>query len=292
MLLFLSQVIIKWSLRLPLPASTGLTASSAPGSIRHLQGPAIFSRWQIGDAVCALTISGGYAQYALAEQSLCLPVPSGFSFMEAAALPETCFTVYDNLFTRGQLKAGESVLVHGGSGGIGSTAIQMAKAKGAIVFATAGGEEKALFCKSLGADEVFLYREQDFAQELNHLTQGAGINVVLDVVGAAYLPRNLQVLAPEGRLIQIATQKGSRAEIDLRLLMQKRLTISGSTLRPRSVADKSTIADKLLQDIWPLLERNQMRPFIQAVFPLEEAAKAHILMESGAHCGKIVLSTE
>jgi putative PIG3 family NAD(P)H quinone oxidoreductase len=246
----------------------------------------------IGDEVCALVISGGYAEFAIAEAAQCLPRPGPLSLIEAAGLPETYFTVYSNVIERGRLKPGESFLVHGGSSGIGSTAIQMAKLHGARVFATAGSAEKCEFCRSLGADAAINYREADFAEEVKRLTEGRGVDVILDMVGAPYLARNLAALAVEGRLVQIAFMQGYKAEsFSMTPIMIKRLTFTGSTLRARPNADKAGIAEGLRLEIWPYLEDGRMKPVIHATFPLEEAARAHALMESSAHLGKIMLIT-
>ena len=246
----------------------------------------------IGDEVCALVISGGYAEFALAEAGHCLPKPKPLSLVEAAGLPETYFTVYSNVIERGRLKAGESFLVHGGSSGIGSTAIQIAKHHGAKVFATAGSDEKCAFCRELGADAAINYREADFAEEVKRLTEGQGVDVILDMVGAAYLAKNIASLAVEGRLVQIAFMQGYRVEnLNLTPIMLKRLTVTGSTLRARPKADKTAIAQGLAREVWPLLEDGRIRPVIHATFPLEEARQAHELMESSAHLGKILLLT-
>ncbi|WP_100964817.1 NAD(P)H-quinone oxidoreductase [Bosea sp. FBZP-16] len=244
---------------------------------------------RIGEAVCALVISGGYAQYAIADEPLCLPVPKPLSLLEAGGLPETYFTVYDNVFTRGRLKAGETILIHGGSSGIGSTAIQLAKNAGATVYATAGSAEKCDFCRSLDADEAIDYRASDFVDEVKRLTEGRGVDVVLDMVGGPYIQRNLGILALEGRLVQIAFLQSSRADLDLMNVMLRRLTLTGSTLRARSVALKAEIAAHLRRDVWPLLEAGTVKPIIHATFPLEQARQAHELMESSAHLGKIML---
>ncbi|GJD39289.1 MULTISPECIES: NAD(P)H-quinone oxidoreductase [Methylobacterium] len=246
----------------------------------------------IGDEVCALTISGGYAEFAVAETGQCLPRPAPLSLIEAAGLPETYFTVYSNVIERGRLKPGESFLVHGGSSGIGSTAIQMAKLHGARVFATAGSTEKCTFCKELGADEAINYRETDFAEEIKRLTEGKGVDVILDMVGAPYLARNLASLAIEGRLVQIAFMQGYKVEsFSMTPIMMKRLTFTGATLRARPKAEKAAIAEGLRRDIWPLLADGRMKPIIHATFPLEKASEAHALMESSAHLGKIMLTT-
>ncbi|WP_026175730.1 NAD(P)H-quinone oxidoreductase [Methylobacterium sp. 88A] len=246
----------------------------------------------IGDEVCALTISGGYAEFAVAETGQCLPRPAPLSLIEAAGLPETYFTVYSNVIERGRLKPGESFLVHGGSSGIGSTAIQMAKLHGARVFATAGSTEKCAFCKELGADEAINYRETDFAEEIKRFTEGKGVDVILDMVGAPYLARNLASLAIEGRLVQIAFMQGYKVEsFSMTPIMMKRLTFTGATLRARPKAEKAAIAEGLRRDIWPLLADGRMKPIIHATFPLEKASEAHALMESSAHLGKIMLTT-
>ena len=246
----------------------------------------------IGDEVCALVISGGYAEFAVAEAGQCLPKPAPLSLIEAAGLPETFFTVYSNVIERGRLKAGESFLVHGGSSGIGSTAIQIAKHHGAHVFATAGSDEKCEFCRSLGADAAINYREADFAEEVMRLTDGNGVDVILDMVGAPYLARNLSALAVEGRLVQIAFMQGYKVEnFSMTPIMMKRLTFTGATLRARPYAEKAAIAQGLTRDVWPLLEDGRIRPIIHATYPLDEARQAHELMESSAHLGKILLLT-
>ncbi len=245
-----------------------------------------------GDSVCALLGSGGYADYALAAQPLCLPVPAALRVEEAAGLPETFFTVYDNVFTRGRLKANETLLVHGGSSGIGTTAIQLAKAFGAKVIVTAGSEEKCAFCRTLGADAAINYRTEDFVAETKASTDGRGVDLVLDMVGAPYFAKNLSVLATEGRLVQIAASAGGKIEaFNLWPVLMRRLTITGSTLRARSVVQKAEIARLLREKVWPLLDEGKIRPVIHATFPLEEARRAHELMESSAHIGKILLVT-
>jgi NADPH:quinone reductase len=246
----------------------------------------------LGDQICALVGSGGYADYCLADAALCLLKPKPLSLIEAAGVPETFFTVYDNVFTRGALKAGESFLVHGGSSGIGSTAIQLARQFGARVFATAGSAEKVAFCQKLGADAAINYREQDFVAEVKALTGKKGVDVILDMVGGAYLQKNLSALAPDGRIVQIAFLQGSKVkDFDFMLLMLKRLTITGSTLRSRPLAAKVAIAAALREKVWPLLDSGAVKPMLHATFPLEEARAAHELMESSAHLGKIVLLT-
>jgi NADPH:quinone reductase len=245
-----------------------------------------------GDEVCALVGSGGYAEYALAESALCLPVPKALSTVEAAGIPETFFTVYDNVFTRGRLAAGETFLVHGGTSGIGTTAIKLAKAFGAQVIATAGSAEKCAFCRNIGADHAIDYRREDFVASVMAFTQKRGVDVILDMVGGAYMMKNIAILAPEGRLAQIAFLQGSKiADFDVMPIMQKRLTLTGSTLRPRPLALKAAIAEVLRTEVWPLLDDGKVKPIIHATFPLEDARRAHELMESSAHAGKILLLT-
>lgn len=245
-----------------------------------------------GDEVCALVGSGGYADYALAEARLCLPVPKALSVIEAAGVPETFFTVYDNVFTRGRLKAGETLLVHGGSSGIGTTAIQLAKQFGASVIVTAGSAEKCAFCKTLGADVAINYKTQDFVEEVKVFAGKRGVDVVLDMVGGDYFAKNLSLLATEGRLVQIACLKSGRIDnFDLWPILRRRLTVTGSTLRARSVEQKAEIAESLREKIWPLLDKGAVKPVIHATFPLEDARRAHEMMESSAHLGKILLLT-
>ena len=245
--------------------------------------------WQEGDAVCALVAGGGYAEYCAAPAPQCLPVPKGLDFVQAAALPETVFTVWTNVFERGRLAAGETLLVHGGASGIGTTAIQMARARGVRVFATAGTREKCAACEKLGAERAIDYSREDFAAVVAELTAGRGVDVVLDMVGGDYLPRNLASLATDGRLVQIAFLKGPRAEIDLMAVMQRRLTLTGSTLRPRSIEEKGRIARAVRENVWPLVEKGDVRPVLHATFPLAAAAEAHRALEAGTHVGKIVL---
>jgi NADPH2:quinone reductase len=245
----------------------------------------------LGDTVCALVTGGGYAEYCPAAASLCLPVPKGLSAVEAAALPETFFTVWTNVFDRGGLKAGERFLVHGGTGGIGTTALQMARAFGAEVFATAGSPEKCAFCEQLGARAIN-YRQEDFVERIRALTNGQGVDLILDMVGGPYLQRNLDSLAPGGRLVLIAVQGGPKTEINLLPIFLKRLTLTGSTLRPRTVAEKTAIAAALRDKVWPLLESGRIKPIIHGTFPLADAAEAHRLLESSRHIGKLVLTAE
>jgi putative PIG3 family NAD(P)H quinone oxidoreductase len=243
-----------------------------------------------GDAVCALVTGGGYAEYCAAPTPQCLKVPAGFSMVEAAGLPETFFTVWSNVFMRGRLQPGETILIHGGTSGIGTTAIQLAHAFGARVVATAGSDEKCDACRRLGADEAINYRTTDFVKRAKELTGGKGVELVLDMVGGDYLQRNLSALAVEGRLVQIAFLKPSKVEFDFMPMMLKRLTLTGSTLRARSVEQKAEIARPLREKVWPLLEQGKVKPLIHATFPLAEAAAAHRLMESSAHIGKIILT--
>ena len=274
----------------PPPGATDIPGLEIAGRVVHAGEGVTWPRE--GDQVCALVNSGGYAEFCIADAALCLPVPQPLSLVEAAGLPETYFTVYDNVFTRGRLKKGETILVHGGSSGIGSTAIQLAKHAGATVYATAGSPEKCEFCRSLGADAAIDYRAQDFVEEIKGLTQGRGADVILDMVGGDYIPRNVSVLALEGRLVQIAFLRDSRVEsFNFMPMMLKRLTLTGSTLRPRSVEQKRAVAENLKRDVWELLESGAVRPVIHATFPLEQAREAHALMESSAHLGKIMLVT-
>ncbi|HVL55882.1 MAG TPA: NAD(P)H-quinone oxidoreductase [Burkholderiaceae bacterium] len=247
------------------------------------------TEWKPGEAVCALTNGGGYAEYVTVPAGQVLPVPAGLSSLQAAALPETYFTVWANLIERGRLLAGESVLIHGGSSGIGVTAIQMAKEWGATVWCTVGTDDKARACRELGADAAINYRSQDFVAEVNRLSQGRGVDVILDMVGGTYIEKNLRLLALEGRLVQIAFLQPSKVEVDWMPLMLKRLTFTGSTLRARPAAEKARLAMQLRAQIWPRLEQGRMLPVIYKTFPLEQAAQAHALMESSEHIGKIML---
>lgn len=244
--------------------------------------------WKIGDKVCALVNGGGYAEYAVAPAAQCLPIPNQFSFIQAAALPETFFTVWHNLFQRAQLKPGETLLIHGGTSGIGTTAIQLAVAFGVKVFATAGSAEKCKAIESLGAVAIN-YREQDFVTEIKTQTQGQGVNVILDMVGGDYIQRNFSAAAKDGRIVNIAFLNGSKIELDLMPVMLKRLTLTGSTLRAQSPQIKAAIAQELKQQVWPLLNQQKIKPIIDSVFPFVEVAKAHERMKSSQHIGKIVL---
>ena len=245
---------------------------------------------RVGDRVCALVAGGGYAQWCVAPVVQCLPVPDGFSDVEAASLPETFFTVWSNVFDRGHLQAGESLLVQGGTSGIGVTAVQLARAFGATVIATAGSDEKCAACLQLGAHEAINYKTQDFVAEANRITQGKGVDVVLDMVAGDYVAREVQCLAEDGRIVIIAVQGGIKSDFNAGLVLRRRLTITGSTLRPRSVAFKGAIARALREHVWPLLVAGRVRPVIHGTFAAAEAAKAHALMESNQHIGKIVLT--
>ena len=271
----------------PPPGASPVMGLEVSGTIAAV-GAAV-TQWKVGDSVCALTPGGGYAEYCSAPAAHCLPVPRGLSMLEAAGVPENFFTVWVNVFDTCKLKAGESFLVHGGSSGIGLTAIQLDKAFGASVFTTVGNDEKAAFCRSIGADHVFNYKTQEWAAEIFAITQKKGVNVILDMVGGSYIEKNLRSLALEGRYCFIAFLEGGKAEVDFRPLMMKRQTITGSTLRARPDAQKTAIAISLKEKVWPLLEAKKVRPVIYKTFALEEIAEAHKLMESSAHIGKIML---
>ena len=245
---------------------------------------------KLGDRVCALVAGGGYAELCVAPVGQCLPVPAGLSDIEAASLPETFFTVWSNVFDRAHLQAGETLLVQGGTSGIGVTAIQMAKAAGASVIATAGSDEKCAACLQLGADHAINYRSHDFVAEVQRVTEGRGVNVILDMVAGSYVARELKCLAEDGRLVIIAVQGGVEAQIDAGSVLRRRLTITGSTLRPRSVAFKTAIAKALRDTVWPWLAAGRVKPVIHQVFPAAQAAQAHTLMESNQHVGKLVLT--
>ena len=246
--------------------------------------------WRTGDAVCALVSGGGYATMCVAPAPQCLRVPATLDLVAAAAIPETFFTVWTNVFDRGRLQAGEKALFHGGTSGIGTTAIQLATARGATVFATAGSDEKVRACEALGARHAINYRTQDFVNVIREMTGGAGVDLILDIMGGSYLNRNLAALAVDGRLVQIGLMGGESASVDLRRVLGRRLTITGSTLRPRPVAEKGAIAAALAREVWPLLEAGTIKPIVFKTFPLAEAAAAHGLMESSEHVGKIVLT--
>ena len=271
----------------PPPGASPLIGLEVSGEIVAL-GAGV-TAWSLGERVCALTNGGGYAQYALAPAGQVLPIPAGLSLEQAAALPETFFTVWSNVFERGRLREGESLLVHGGSSGIGVTAIQMARARGATVYATAGSAQKVEACVALGASAAINYRSEDFVAEIARLTAGRGVDVVLDMVGGDYIGRNLRCLAFDGRLVQIAFLQGSKAEVDWLALMVRRLTFTGSTLRPQSAAQKAVIAAALRREIWPLVASGAIVPQIFRVFEFDQAAAAHTLMESSQHIGKIML---
>ncbi len=247
-------------------------------------------RWKVGDKVCGLVSGGGYAEYCTVPVGQCLPVPTNWSLTEAASLPEAMFTVWHNVFERGGLKPGESLLVHGGSSGIGATAIQLAASFGSTVFVTAGSDEKCVFCEKLGADRAINYKTADFKTEIRTLTAGKGVNVILDMVGGDYTPDNVDSLAEDGRLVLINFMKGDHASIRLSAIMRKRLTITGSTLRARDIAFKSGLACQLEKQVWPLLTSGKVQPVIFRTFPMERAGEAHALMETSTHTGKIVLT--
>lgn len=245
--------------------------------------------WKIGDKVCALLSGGGYAEFVNAPEGQCLPVPESVTLREAAALPEAIVTVWANLFEDGGLKSGQTCLVHGGSSGIGTTAIQLAKLSGAKIFVTVGNEEKAEACRKLGADLAINYKTEDFVAAVSAATGGQGVDVVLDMIGGDYVNRNLAVLAPKGRHVSIATQQGRIAPVDLRLVMQKQLLLTGSTLRARPLAEKARLVAEVRKNIWPLIEKGAFKPLIYQIYPIKNAVEAHKVMESGAHIGKIVL---
>ncbi len=272
----------------PPPGASDLPGLEVAGRIAAL-GAAV-QGWRVGDALCALCNGGGYAEYVAVAAGQCLPLPPGLSMAEAAALPETFFTVWSNVFMRGRLAPGEVLLVHGGASGIGTTAIQLAHALGAEVYATAGNAQKCAACERLGARRCFNYRNEDFVAGLLAATADRGADVILDIVGGDYLPRNLAALAVGGRLLQIATQRGREAALDLALMMRKRLTLTGSTLRPQSAVAKAAIASALRAQAWPLLHEGRVRPVLHRVLPFAQAADAHRLLEQGEHVGKIVLA--
>jgi putative PIG3 family NAD(P)H quinone oxidoreductase len=272
----------------PPPGASDLPGLEVAGTVVALGADA--GGLQLGDRVTALLPGGGYAAYAVAAAPLCLPIPTGFSMIEAAAMPETFFTVWTNLFDRGRLRAGETTLIHGGTSGIGTAAIQLARAWGAKVFATAGTAEKARACESYGAARGIDYRTEDFVAVVAAETGDRGVDVILDIVAGTYVNRNFEAAALEGRIVTISLLGGARAEIDMGLVLRKRLTLTGSTLRQRTVPEKASIAAALRAHVWPLLERGAVRPVIHATFPLDAAAAAQELMESSRHLGKIVLT--
>jgi NADPH2:quinone reductase len=275
----------------PPPGASPILGMEVSGHIAEV-GPGVEAEWKVGDAVCALIPGGGYAEYCVASAGCCLPVPKTVTLTDAAALPEAIFTVWANLFAQPYLREGERFLVHGGTSGIGTAAIQMAKAFGARVVTTAGSAEKCSFCLSLGAERAFNYRDEDwFAGALEWSEQG-GVDVILDMVGGDYFPKHLKLLAPKGRLIHIATTGGSEVQADLRAIMMKRLVVTGSTLRPRSVAEKTALRDQIEQHVWPLIEAAKLRPIVDRVFPFDQAAEAHRRMHSSTHIGKILLQVD
>lgn len=272
----------------PPPGAPDIPGLEVAGKIVELGSDA--GDWRVEDLVCALVSGGGYAEYCVAPAPQCLPVPAALDTIAAAGIPETFFTVWTNVFERGRLAAGETLLVHGGASGIGTTAIQLARAFGARVFATAGTSEKCRACERLGADRAINYRTEDFVEATRALTDGRGVDVILDMVGGDYIARNLEILATNGRLVQIAFLKGPKVEIDFTPVLQRRLTITGSTLRPRSVEEKGAIARALRARVWPLLDSGTVQPVIHATFPLARAAEAHRMMEADTHIGKIILT--
>ena len=274
----------------PPPGASDIPGLEVAGTVVRV-GEGV-TQWRKGDAVCALVAGGGYASLCVAPAPQCLPIPGGLDAVTASAIPETFFTVWTNVFDRGRLRAGESALFHGGSGGIGTTAIQLAVARGARVFATAGSDEKCRACEALGAERGINYRTADFVEAIQSATGGKGVDLILDIMGGSYTPRNLSALAVDGRLVQIGLQGGEPSvAVDLWRVMSRRLTLTGSTLRARSVAEKSEIAVALHTEVWPLLEAGAVKPLVQRTFPLGEASAAHALLESSAHVGKLVLVT-
>ena len=273
----------------PPPGVTDIPGLEVSGIITEVASGA--GSFRVGEAVCALVAGGGYAEYCVAPAPQCLPAPLGLDLADAAAIPETFWTVWTNVFERGRLKAGESILIHGGSSGIGTTAIQLARSFGARVFTTAGSADKCAACEQLGAERCINYREDDFVAVVREQTAGRGVDVVLDMVGGAYFARNIDVLATEGRLVEIATLQGAKAELNIQTVMQRRLSITGSTLRARPVADKGAIAEAVHRHVWPLIESGAVKPIVYATFPLRDASAAHRVMESSAHIGKLVLIT-
>lgn len=271
----------------PPPGASDLPGLEASGEVVAV-GPGV-ARWAVGDRVCALLPGGGYAEFAVTHEDHALAWPAGFTAEQAAALPETFFTVWTNVFDRGRLRAGEVFLVHGGSSGIGTTAIQLARVFGARVFTTVGSAEKAKVCEALGAERAINYRDEDFVEVIGEATGGRGADVILDMVGGDYIPRNVRLAADSARIVSIAFLNGPKAELNFSQVMLKRLTLTGSTLRPRSIGEKAAIAQALRDNVWPLLEAGRVAPVMDSTFPLEEAAAAHARLESPAHIGKIVL---
>lgn len=272
----------------PPPGASPLPGLEVAGEVVALGQAA--AQWKLGDKVCALTAGGGYAEYCVVHETNALPVPHGLTMAEAAGIPETFFTVWTNVFERGALKPGESLLVHGGSSGIGTTAIQIASQLGSTVYTTAGSPEKCSVCESLGATRAINYREEDFVEVLKDVTGKKGVNVILDMVGGDYIQKNIKTAAMDGRIVNIAYLNGSTAEVNFIMVMMKRLTLTGSTLRARPIADKAAIATALKQKVWPLIEAGKVKPQLYKTFPLHQAAAAHALMETSAHIGKIVLA--
>ncbi len=271
----------------PPPGASDIPGLEIAGTVVDANGD---PRWREGNRVCALVSGGGYAELCAVPALQCLPIPVNMDAARAAAIPETYFTVWTNLFQRAKLRAGERVLIHGGTSGIGSTAIQLARAFGAAAYATAGSDDKCRACVEIGAAAAINYRTEDFVAAVARLTNGEGVDVVLDIIGGDYLPRNIQCLRMDGRLVQIGLIGGSKAEINLRLVLQNRLTVTGSTLRPRKVEEKGAIARELEAKVWPLLTRGEIGPIVHATLPLREAAEAHRLLESGEVIGKVVLT--
>ena len=273
----------------PPPGASPILGLEVAGKVA-VAGPG--SKWKAGDSVCALVPGGGYAEYCIAPDVQCLPVPAGLSIKEAAGIPEAYFTVWTNVFQRGRLQSGESILIHGGTSGIGTTAIQLAHALGSRVFATAGSREKCEACLRFGADGAINYKEVDFASEIRQLTSDRGVDVILDMVGAPYTVKNLDSLNTNGRLVQIAVQQGASPTINLAKIMMKRLTLTGSTLRPRSISEKGQIAVELQRNVWPLLETGKVKVVVDRTFPFEQVAEAHRYFESGRHIGKVILEQQ
>ncbi|MCC7418237.1 MAG: NAD(P)H-quinone oxidoreductase [Acidobacteria bacterium] len=271
----------------PPPGASDIPGLEVAGTVASVGS--LVREWRPGDAVCALVSGGGYAGLCVAPAVQCLPVPRGLDAVAAAAIPETFFTVWANLFELGRLQPGETALVHGGAGGIGTTAIQLASVRGATVFATAGTDERCRACERLGAARAINHRAEDFARAVAGATSGRGVDLILDHIGGGYTPRNLASLAPGGRLVQIGAMQGSTTEIDLRPIIARHLTLTGSALRPRSVEEKGRLAQALREHVWPLLESGRVKPIVFRTFPLAEAAEAHRLMEAGGHIGKIIL---
>ena len=281
------DVIQRYGKYPPPPDASDLPGLEVAGKVAEI-GAGV-TGWAIGDPVCALLAGGGYAERAAVPCEQCLPMPKGLTAVEAAGIPETFFTVWTNVFDRGRLRAGETILVHGGTSGIGTTVIQLAKAFGATVLATAGSDDKCEAMRQLGADHAFNYRTHDWVAEGKRATDGRGVNLILDIVGGDYIARNLDLLSIEGRLVQIAFLKSAKAEIDFSILMRKRCTITGSTLRPRTPAEKGLVARAVHEHVWPLLERGVVKPIIHKTFPLAQTAEAHRLMEASTHIGKLIL---